>query len=269
MSHQRPRSLQRTRFRGSTLAPWGTTQSRTGTHKFGRNGDISTATVPEDIWDLGGAYPWPDAEEIIALVSTSAEDTLTTGTGAWKVKIIGCDGAFNYQEETVEMDGLTPVNTVNKYFRVWRLGSITAGSVGSNVGNITAANSTDTLAHMAALEGSTLMAVYTVPLSDHSQGYDLLEGELLGWSCRVEGGGATRVSVVLQIREQPYGGAVNTGAWRTIDRDEIAPGEPGGHAFLIPTPVSDKADIRVRVISSSSNNAVVQADFDIFVYRPI
>jgi hypothetical protein len=52
-------------------------------NKFGRNPDIDTATVPEDIWDGGGIWVPPTAARTHDIVSSSVEDVgtlLSTGS---------------------------------------------------------------------------------------------------------------------------------------------------------------------------------------------
>jgi hypothetical protein len=69
------------------------------------------------------------------------------------------------QQETVTMNGTTNVPTANTYTRIFRMIVATAGSGATNAGTITATAQTDATvtASIAAGEGQTLMAIYTVP----------------------------------------------------------------------------------------------------------
>ena len=145
-------------------------QNTTGLNKFGRNTDIDAANAA-DIWDkgiAGGTLNWvgPTAARVHAIESTSAQDTMTTGTGAWTVMVIGLDANGLLQSETVEMDGLTPgVNTANSYTMIHRMYVVTAGSGGTNAGDITATAATDgtVTAQITTGNAQTLMAIYQVP----------------------------------------------------------------------------------------------------------
>lgn len=79
--------------------------------KFGRNTDVDSGTLPEDMWGGSSTYtgfPVGGNAERLAFVSTSADDA-EAGTGARTVTIIGLDGNWNQQTETVTLNGLTTV----------------------------------------------------------------------------------------------------------------------------------------------------------------
>jgi len=116
--------------------------------KTGRNRAIDTTTDPEDIWSGGGIYPGlPIAgiAETVSVVSTSANDT-SDGTGARTIRIIGIGDDDNWlsQEETVALNGTTPVVTTTLWRRVEFMEVLTAGSGGSNAGRISVKHSTTT-----------------------------------------------------------------------------------------------------------------------------
>lgn len=128
---------------------------------------FSTSAIlndPEDVWEFGGSIPRPTTAEVMNLSSTSASDTLL-GTGARTVLIDGLDGNYERIQETVDMAGLTDAASTNSFIRVFDIISITAGSDGTNVGNITAVGdvSGDTYALMLADRGNSRNSNYTVP----------------------------------------------------------------------------------------------------------
>ncbi len=144
-------------------------------NKFGRNADcdkiVSITAVPvgRDVWggSGGGAGNWvpPTTSRIHALVSTSDEDGKTTPTGALTVFVEGLGSTYEFQSETVTLDGTTTVNTVLEYTMIHRMNCLTFGSAGRNLGLITATAAVDgtVTAEVVINSNSTLMAIFQVP----------------------------------------------------------------------------------------------------------
>ena len=98
------------------LSALGYIRGVTSFRKFGRNNDIDTSTVPEEIWNGGGLRYYPSTAAALNVVSTNANDT-AAGTGARTVRVTGLDANWNEISEIVTLNGLTPVQTVNSYLR--------------------------------------------------------------------------------------------------------------------------------------------------------
>jgi len=130
--------------------------------QFGRNPDLDIASMPAELWNVGGIYTQVTAPRIHDIVGDSIEDD-SAGDGARTIRVRGLvdwDGAE--VEEDIVMDGLTNVPTVNTYEMINSLSCLTFGSERSNVGNITATARVD-----AAIEcqvspafGRSLQAVF-------------------------------------------------------------------------------------------------------------
>lgn len=139
-------------------------------NKFGFNEAVGTSW--ETIWDGEDLYPWPTAASILTISSDAATDT-AAGVGAQQVKIYGLDANYNLIDETIELNGTTPVSTTLEYYRVYRMKITRVGSSGYQVGNIYAGTGTVTLGVPAVIlakildstekNGQTLMTLYTVP----------------------------------------------------------------------------------------------------------
>lgn len=139
--------------------------------KFGQHEDVDTGDVPADIWGGGPnvsntytGFP-TGAAELVEILSSSANDT-SAGTGCRTFKIFGLDANKDLQEETVTLNGTTPVDTVNTYTRVYRGFCVTAGSGMTNAGAITVRHTTttaNTFAVIAAGWGQTRVACITIP----------------------------------------------------------------------------------------------------------
>lgn len=103
-------------------------------HKFGRNPSITS--VPESIWDESTLYPWSafSTPSTLSIVSTSDQDKVG-GTGAYTMNVVGLDANFNWLDEVVNLNGLTPVLTTNVFARVFRMNVATA-SAGTAISGI-------------------------------------------------------------------------------------------------------------------------------------
>jgi hypothetical protein len=130
----------------------------------GVNPDVDTTTLPEDIWFTGGVYPFPTAATTLEVLSSSAEDA-AAGTGMRTMQVIGLDANYVEQTEIVTLNGTTPVALANSYLRLNRAQVVSAGSVRTNVGNVTIreTGAGQTRGSMRAAYGIMRQAIYTVP----------------------------------------------------------------------------------------------------------
>lgn len=139
--------------------------------KHGRSTNVDSG-VNTDIWDRANStndqdeWTAPTQARVHALVSASANDDKDAGTGARKVRVYGLQ-SWDTEEtyEDIELEGLTPVNTVNSYVIIHRMEVKEWGASGPNVGLITATAATDSTvtAQINVGEGQTQMAIYGVP----------------------------------------------------------------------------------------------------------
>ena len=136
-----------------------------GESKYGFNPNIINAT--EDVWDQGGVLSYLSSAETMDIVSGDPADkgTPTAGTGARTITIYGVGNNYNVLQETVIMNGTTPVTTTSAFLRINRMHVETSGTNQTNVGNITATASTagTVQASIGAGIGSTTKSQYTVP----------------------------------------------------------------------------------------------------------
>lgn len=129
-------------------------------HVHGYNPAVGAAE--EALWNYGGSYTFPSAAAVIAVVSDSANDA-AAGTGARTVTIEGLDANWAEIEETVTLDGVTPVNTVAQFLRVNSAYVATAGSGAANAGTISATISGGAVFGMPAGQNRTALGHYSVP----------------------------------------------------------------------------------------------------------
>lgn len=222
-------------------------------HKFGSNGDIDTATVPEDIWTAGGAYPFPAAAAATNIISSSvADDGDPVGTGAHTVTIVGLDTNFLPITETATLNGTTQVVLTNQFRRINRAWINASGSGGTNAGTIDIRHTATIIGQIAISQGQTEMAIYTVPAD--TRGALLHQFEFI-----VAKAPAATDTADIQLEVRPLGGSFrvqHTVRVRVDNGQYILP-------LPLPTYIPPQADVRVRAVASSANDTTVDASFDL------
>lgn len=77
-----------------------------------------------------------DAAYTLDISSSSADDKMTTGTGAWEAEVYGLDANWNPISEVVELNGQTVVTTTKTFLRVFELVVQSAGTGLQNAGDL-------------------------------------------------------------------------------------------------------------------------------------
>lgn len=213
--------------------------------KFGYNGAVGA--TEESIWCHGGIYAYPAAASVMTVSSGSTDDA-AAGTGARTINLSGLDASYNLISENVTLNGQTAVNTVNSYLRIFRARVTSAGSGGTNAGNIYIGTGTVTTGvpanvygRISATEGQTLMAIYTVPAGHTAY---IQQGTIS------TGTELANKYVTARLKVRPFGEVFQTKALVTL-ADQFIPFD-FGVALAIP----EKSDIEARAVSSSNENAV-------------
>jgi len=169
--------------------------------KFGRHSDVDTGAA-EDIWDGNSAWTPPTTARVHNIASSSANDT-AAGTGARTITVIGLNGSFVVTTENITLNGISNVPTVNSYVIIYRMFVLTAGSGGTNAGNITATAQTDATltAQISTGLNQTLMAIYQIPAG--------FTGYLARYYASMNNPVAA-VSCDVKLLSKPLGGVFNT-----------------------------------------------------------
>ena len=124
---------------------------------FGYQSAVGNTKIP--VWENATTYTYITSASTLTLVSTSASDDTVA-----KVLINGLDSSFNPISETLFLNGVTGVTTVNSYFRVNSMILTSPGtSQTTNVGTITLKQSSNVIAQINVGIGKTQMSIYTVP----------------------------------------------------------------------------------------------------------
>ena len=222
-------------------------------HKFGRNPSVGGA--PENIIQQGGTYTYLTSPSTVYVTSSSGNDA-AAGTGARTVRIEGLDVNYNTISETLTVEG---AGGTAEFLRVFRAFVASAGSVGTNVGNIsvtTEAGGSGTLLTTIGTIGTgttfglgqTMMAQYTIPA--HCTGY------LTNWNIGV---GNYNDSVTATLYTREIGNGL---VFRTRDVMDVTGGFHQ-RIYNVPFSLPEKTDIEVKAIASTGS--VISSSFDIIV----
>lgn len=214
-----------------------------GQDKFGFNNDLGTSE--ETVWDTGGIYSYPDIAVTMTLSSDDATDD-EGGTGAITVEVDACAAGYLPILETFTLNGQSGVTVTPDVLRVNRLKVKSAGSGGINAGNIylgTGAISSGAPANIFAQisvgQGQTLMALYTVPVSNSVYLF-----QPIVTSSRV-----AAASVDARLIVRPFGEVFQVKR-RFIVSTSGGP-SPAPRRFLFK--VNEKSDMEIRATGSNPN----------------
>jgi len=221
----------------------------------GHVANVGTASPPIDVCEQGTLYPFLATAQILKVSSASAADT-AAGTGARAVIIQGLDANFNQIQETVIMNGVAAVNTVNAYLRVNSFYVSAAGSGQINALDITlqlvAGGSAQGI--IRAGIGVSQQAVLTVP-----NGF---VGVLTAAQFSMAGSPATNFGQVA-LNANVGGPTARVNGVRS----DINSGFPYNEAVLIGFPNPPQTDITARIISVGQNSTEISAGFQIVLLR--
>jgi len=207
--------------------------------KFGRNDDVDGT---EEMWEYGTSRVLPVTAATLSVVSSSSQDTNTTGTGAWTITVEGLDADYEELTETITMNGTSPVSSTGVFFRVNRAYVLTGGTGDTNVGNIDISINAAEQAFIEADEGQTHQTHYTVP-AGHTvlvTGLTVVTGTL---------GGSSSLVVESQIK-------LLGGMWRAISAVDLTDGQTYQSRNTIGTVIPEKTEIRQKLILSGANGNV-------------
>ena len=223
--------------------------------KFGRNTEIDTGSVPEDIWNGGGLYTgFPLSAETLEIRSENANDT-DGGTGARTVEISNLmdDTGALLPNVTVTLNGTSWVSLgVEAYYRATRMRVLTAGTFGSNEGKLIlrqATTTTNIFAVMPVHNGQTNIACFTVPLGKTLY-VDMVKIQM---SRENGSGGSARVS----IRYRPHGGA-----WNTMRDVEITNSQSYVYEKSCWMVFPERTDVKLHCDDVSDNNTSISGEFN-------
>jgi hypothetical protein len=244
-------------------APAGLIPSLSSVNKFGRNRDVNTGTVPEDIWsggDLAAAsplYTFSTAAAIHYISSSAPGDTED-------IEVQGLDASWNVQTITVTLAGQTKtqIGSGETFIRIFRM--INKGST-DLVGNVFAYED-DTVSGgvpdtankiRAIIEGDdnqTQMAIYTIP--------DGKTGLLTRWEVTASIGNAGNTpAVIAELRMRETGGVFRVQSSQSVNADGGTSVRSYDPYLLIPA----RSDVLLRAADVGQNSTDITGEFDIYL----
>lgn len=233
-------------------------------HKFGRNPDIDSGTIPEDVWYTGGLFNWETSAAVVSVTSASAnDDGDPVGTGAATLTIEGLDANWDEVSETITLNGVSAVTTTATMIRVNRAYITSVGTYhGSNDGDITGTINGNTAFTIEAGQGQTQVARYTVPNGK--------EAYLLGGFVSVQASKELTVEL-LQYRGADDVSSPYDGAKRIVMELDGVSGEEiiDLKAPLGPFPAKTDLWWTIPFAAAGTSDAAVDVDFELLLVDTI
>lgn len=221
-------------------------------NKFGRNGDIDTGSVPEDIWNGGSTYtgfPTGSPEEFQVFSSDVGDTGVVTFT------YLPSSTSTEYLTGTATLNGTTPVNTGVTGYRMHTASYASGSATAFNLGTITIRHRTTTTNIFCAMPigtSQTYVAAYTVPY-----GYT---GYVKRLFCRVFNQVTGSVEGGLWVRS--FGGSPRIRRPFSVSNTDAFEEYPFGGVSI-----PQQSDISIRIVSASTTNLEVIGGFDIMLIK--
>lgn len=221
-------------------------------NKFGRNPDIDTASVPEDVWNGGGTYagfPTGSPEEFQIVLSDAGD----VG-GVVTFTYLATSTSTAYATVSVTTTGLS-TNTGVTGYRMHTANFSSGTDTTFNLGTVTIRHRTTTANIFCVMpigRSQTNVAGYTVPTG--STGY------VRRLFARVIGATSGQIDGALWVRAAGASPRLR----RPFSASFSAPFEDIPYGGL---QIAGGSDINVRVTTASANNLDVIAGYDIIVVK--
>jgi len=211
--------------------------------KFGAN--LSVGSDLETIWEPGGIYEYLTTASVVSAVSDEAGDTAPSGTGARTIELQGLDSNYNTITEIISTGGTgggTP--STQQFLRIFRALVRTAGSTGTNEGNILVKAGSTTVISIGTHGtgsnkegfGQSQTSVYTIPAGK--------TGYLTQWSVgsSVYNSGVQAYFKVSEVNDGPI---LRTKDIMFLNNYSIKD-------YKVPLQLPEKTDVEVRAYDNST-----------------
>ncbi len=226
-------------------------------HKFGA---LQELTSTEDIWFVGGAYPWPTAAETVRIKAGGDAADDSDGAGAQKVMVEGLDANFAEVSEELTTNGTSVSSATTQTFirlhRAYVTDTGTYTGVNTAAINIENSSSTNVIAAIATTFGQTEMSMYTVPagytafLTNISVG---ISGAKAGSFCMFQRRNANDVTTPFSAKRI---------VWRV---DDII--DPVNTDFGLRVSFPEKTDIWLTGVQGTGNAPDVEATYGLVLVQ--
>lgn len=180
----------------------------TGHTTFYKKGLSPAASATETtLWNPATAYVFPAAAISIEVISSSANDIDTTGTGARTVYIEYLDDTYATQTATLALNGVAAVAGPTDFFRLNRFYVLTAGSGGKTAGTVSlrlVGGAATVYGQIGVGQTDSRSSIYTVPLGKTLYITDIV------FSCAYSTAGKSE-RITLHASKAPENGISTTG----------------------------------------------------------
>lgn len=222
-----------------------------GHEAWSKIGFTPTMTTSEnDLWSKAGIYTFPTVSTSMAVVSSSADDTLA-GTGAQIVTIYYLDDTWTSKTSTVALSGLAySTATPTNIYRINGFRVTSAGTGCKAAGNISLVDLTTkaiTYGYITAGFTRARNSVYTVPANKTL--YIVAGAVSYGYATNQTH--YARISIKVTENEGVRTPCIFYPAWETVVSNSSA-----STPEVIPFKVSEKVDLKVSGISTFTGTAV-------------
>ena len=215
--------------------------------KFGSN--LSVGSDLETIWEPGGIYEYLTTASVVSAVSDDAGDIAPGGTGARTIELQGLDADYNLITETIPTGGTGGgASSSQQFLRIYRALVKTAGSTGTNNGNILIKAGPTTVISIGTHGtggnkegfGQSQTSVYTVPAGK--------TGYLTQWSVgsSVYNSG---IQAFFKVSEAEDGKILRTKDVMFLNNYSIKD-------YKVPLEIPEKTDVEVRAYDSATGTPV-------------
>ena len=160
------------RFNESAVLPLGlaavvhTHLAESSLSRFSSGFQENINNILQTLWSDNSLYTYPPSASIMKISSTSNNDT-SSGPGLTQIFIVGLDVNYNPISETKDLDGQTPVNTINSYLRILQVTAsgtnVNQGTIYVGTGTVTAGVPTQYFAVMLPGDNNWFHNTMTVP----------------------------------------------------------------------------------------------------------
>jgi hypothetical protein len=215
---------------------------------------LAQASGPVDVCEQGEIYPFLSAASTMSIVSASANDTESGGTGAQVLEIEGLDLNYNPISETLNITGTTPVTSTNSYLRINEFGVIQAGTNMMNVGDIT----------MTATSNSSIQGIIRAGIGDSQQAVYTVPAGFIGLLAAAQFSMAGQITTAFG-QAALVSNSFGQTAYNVGTRIDMIAGFPYSAMVLIGFPNPAMTDITARVLSVGQDNTQVSAGFTLIL----
>lgn len=218
--------------------------------KFGKNADIDTGSVPEDIWGNGGTYTgFPTGSpETVEVFSSSASDT-----GVLTISGLKTSSSTEIESENITLNGTTGVISASSWYRLHTARYSSGAATTFNVGTITIRHSTTTANVFLLIDAGTSQSYstgFTVPAGK--------TGYITSYTAALQGSTSGVIDLAIWVRT--FGGSPRLRRPFTISQNA-----PANYKVASAIICTEKSDIIIRATSSSAVNLSVLAGYDIYL----